>query len=79
MATKGGDYRVTRTPDGDWKLKQDGAKRSVGLFDTQREAIDRGREVAENARRDLVVHGENGRIRSKDSYGSETNKHDREH
>jgi uncharacterized protein YdaT len=79
VAKNDGDYRVTRTPDGDWKVKQDGAKRSVGVFDTQREAIERGRELAESARRDLVVHGENGRIRSKDSYGSETKKHDREH
>jgi len=79
MVKKGGDYRVTRAPDGDWKLRQDGAKRSVGLFDTQREAIERGKELAESARRDLVVHGESGRIRSKDSYGNETKKHDREH
>jgi len=79
VAKKGGDYRVTRTPGGDWKLRQDGAKRSVGLFDTQREAIERGKEVAESARRDLVVHGENGKIRSKDSYGNESNKRDREH
>ena len=78
MAKKG-DYRITRTPEGDWKLKRDGADRAVGVFDRQRDAIERGKEVAENARRDLVIHGEDGRIRSKDSYGSETPKRDREH
>ena len=37
-------------------------------FDTQDEAIRRGRELAEQEHGELVIHGEDGQIRQKDSY-----------
>lgn len=76
----GGDYRVTPTGDGDWRLRRDGSERSSGIFDTQGEAADRGRGLARDAGVDLVIHGRDGKIRSKDSYGNDPNPpKDREH
>jgi hypothetical protein len=55
-------------PHGDsWALEVSGDKQET--FDTQDEAIQRGRELAEHEHGDLVIHGEGGQIREKDSHG----------
>lgn len=67
---RGEDVMVTK--DGKrWRVKSENASRSAGVFDTQREAIERGRELAKNKKVDLIVQGEDGKIRSKDSYGND--------
>lgn len=55
----------------DWKLKQDNALRNFGVFGTQREAIDRGRQIARNQHEELTVHATDGKIRAKWSYGND--------
>ncbi len=40
-------------------------------FDTQAEAIQRGREVAGNQQAELYIHGRNGQIRERRSFGSD--------
>lgn len=39
-----------------------------GTFDTQAEAIARGRELAQNQKTELFIHGEDGRIREIRTY-----------
>jgi len=57
-------------PDGDkWAVRKSGSARSTETFNTQREAIERGREIAKNQRTELYIHGRNGKIRERDSYG----------
>jgi hypothetical protein len=48
-------------------------------YRTQAAAARAGIREAKRRRVDLVIHGRNGRIRSKDSYGNETPVLDREH
>ena len=55
----------------EWQLKQDGAHRSSGNFATQREAIQRGRQIAQNQQEELSIHGEDGKIREAWSYGND--------
>ena len=55
----------------EWQLKQDGAQRSSGNFSTQREAIQRGREIAKKQKEELSIHGEDGKIREAWSYGND--------
>lgn len=55
----------------DWAVRGAGNKRVTSVHPTQREAIDRGREIAKNQESELVIHGENGRIREKNSYGND--------
>lgn len=62
---------VVPNPNGGWKIKEDNAQRSSGNFDTQKEAIDRARQIAINKRLELVIHGEDGEIRQKNSYGND--------
>ena len=57
-------------PQGDdWGLEVDGAIRST--HQTQDEAIQEGRELAKQEQSELVVHGQDGSIREKDSEGSD--------
>ncbi len=76
----GKTQRVTRRPDGKWQHKADGNERATRVTDTQREALDSAISVAKNQGGEVVVHGEDGKIRSKDSYGKDPNPpKDREH
>jgi hypothetical protein len=57
-------------PHGDsWALEVAGDKQET--FDTQEAAISRGRKVAEQEQGELVVHGEGGQVREKDSHGND--------
>ena len=57
--------------DGKWQVNGAGNSRATKLFDTQKEAINYGREIARNQQSELVIHGRNGQIRDKDSYGND--------
>ncbi len=52
-----------------WQAKQENAERSSGNFGTQQEAFVRAREIAINNSQEVIIHGLNGQIRGKNSYG----------
>lgn len=54
--------------DGGWDVKVEGVGRT-SHFSTQREAIQAGRSLARGNRSEHIVHGRDGRIRQRDSYG----------
>ena len=54
---------------GKWAVKRSGADRVTRHFDTQREAIETAREYARKQQTELYVHGRDGRIRERRSYG----------
>jgi hypothetical protein len=57
-------------PNGDqWACEMNGNTRST--HDTQDEAINHGRHLAEEQGSELVIHGEGGDIREKDSHGND--------
>lgn len=61
-----------------WKVTQAGAR--VSSHRTQANAIQSGRKTARQGAVELVIHGRDGRIRSKDSYGRDPHPpRDREH
>jgi hypothetical protein len=62
------DVHVVTSGDG-WAIKVDGDERET--FETQDEAIERGRELAESQGSELVVHGQDGEIRDKASHGND--------
>jgi Uncharacterized protein conserved in bacteria (DUF2188) len=45
--------------------------REGDAFGTQDEAIQWGRQLAERENGELVIHGEDGQIREKDSHGND--------
>ena len=52
-----------------WKVTRAG--RVLSRHTTQRHAVTAGRRLGRRAGVEVVTHGRNGRIRSKDSYGNE--------
>jgi hypothetical protein len=72
------DVHVVRDKNSNWQVKQSGQR--ISTHQTQGKAIDRGKAEAKRNGVDLVTHGRDGRIRSKDSYGNDPNPpRDREH
>jgi hypothetical protein len=56
---------------GGWSVKSEGALRAVKSFDTQADAVSWARSKSRKAGSSLVVHGRDGTIRSRDSYGTD--------
>jgi len=54
-------------------VKGAGNEKATKVTDTQKEAIEVARDIARNQNSELVIHGVNGRIRDKDSYGNDPN------
>jgi len=57
--------------DDKWGVRGEGNERLTSTHDTQREAIDAAREIARNQQSELFIHGQDGRIRERDSYGND--------
>jgi hypothetical protein len=59
-------------PNGDnWAVEVEGNKRKNRITSTQSEAIGIGRGLAQNNKSELLIHGKNGQIREKNSYGND--------
>lgn len=57
--------------DGGWAVRSTGAGRVAGHYPTQDEAISVARERARSQRTELYIHGADGRIRERNSYGAD--------
>ena len=55
----------------DWAVKGAGNSKATSVHPTQADAIERAREIARNQESELLIHGSNGRIRERDSYGND--------
>ena len=55
-----------------WAVVGEGNSRDTSVHPTQREAIERAREIAQNQQSEVVIHGEDGKIREKNSYGNDS-------
>jgi uncharacterized protein YdaT len=56
-----------------WAVKGEGSKKFTVITENQRDAITVAREIAKNNRSEIVIHGKDGKIRDKDSYGNDPN------
>ena len=65
------NQHVTPHKNGGWQVKGAGNAKATALTTTQAEAIDKAREIAINKRAEVVIHGKDGRIREKNSYGND--------
>ena len=68
MTKRSSDVHVSKDGGG-WKTSQGGEKQSHHR--TQQAAIERATQTAKHDRVDVVTHGRDGKIRSKDSYGKD--------
>lgn len=54
-----------------WGTLREGRHRASQVFDTQAQAIEAGRQMARQGQGELLIHGQDGRIRARDSYGND--------
>lgn len=66
------DYHVVPYGGG-WAVRRENSDRVSSTHDTQAQAIQTGRQYAQNQGTELVIHRPNGQIRDSDSYGRDPN------
>lgn len=57
---------------GGWSVKRAGATRASSVHATQADAIRVGTQIARNQQTELYVHGKDGRIRERNSFGKDS-------
>ena len=67
----GKNIHVVRRGD-NWAATQEHAQRASGIFRTQNDAFIRAREIAKNNQQEVCIHGMDGKIRAKHSYGPDS-------
>jgi hypothetical protein len=71
LKTMGKNVHVTPHPGGGWQVKGAGNSKATKITDTQKQAINAAIPIAKNNKSEVVIHGTNGRIRDKNSYGND--------
>jgi hypothetical protein len=67
---KKGDVHVVPSDKG-WQVKVEGSSRARSTHSTQTQAAGAGRDVARRNESELLVHGRDGQIRARNSYGKD--------
>lgn len=55
----------------DWAIKGAGNSKATRVVGTQAEAIELAREIAKNQGSEMLIHGRNGQIRERNTYGDD--------
>jgi hypothetical protein len=66
----GKNQHVVPHKDG-WAVQGAGNGRATSVHGTQASAIAAAREIAQNNRSELFIHGRNGQIRERDTFGND--------
>lgn len=66
------DQHVVRSADGHWAVRSTGAERASKVFASKELAVRHARTLARDASTGVYIHGEDGRVLTKDSYASTT-------
>ncbi len=66
----GKNVHITKRDNG-WAVTTAGSEKAVKITETQKEAIDVGKSIAQNQQSELIIHGTDGKIREKNSYGND--------
>lgn len=57
--------------DGKWGVKGEGNEKFTAVTDTKYEAEQIARDIARNQQSELFIHGKDGKIQDRDSYGND--------
>jgi hypothetical protein len=68
MSKKG--QHVVPSSDG-WSVKKAGSSRATSTHSTQADAVSAATRIARNQKTELYIHGRDGRIRERNSYGND--------
>ncbi len=65
------DQHVVPNPNGGWDVKAERAKKATKHFDNQMDAYKYAQQIARNQRTEAFLHGRDGKIRARESYGND--------
>jgi hypothetical protein len=68
----GKNQHVVPHGKGEWAVKGEGNARNTYITDTQKEAIDLAKEIAQNQQSELFIHDRHGQIRERNTYGEDS-------
>lgn len=71
MANAKKDIHVVPDGPNKWRVERVGQDRAIAVTETQAEAAKVGRETARKDKVEFNLHGRDGRVREKDSYGND--------
>lgn len=54
-----------------WAVKGEGNDKATRVTETKQEAINIAREISRNQESELIIHGKDGKIQSRDSHGKD--------
>lgn len=54
-----------------WAVRGAGSRRATSIHQTQGQAIAAARDIAKNQKTEVLIHGRDGKIRARDSYGND--------
>jgi len=54
-----------------WAVKGAGNSKATSIHSTQADAIKEARDIAQNQKSELLIHGTNGQIRERNTYGND--------
>ncbi|RHW45288.1 DUF2188 domain-containing protein [Bombilactobacillus bombi] len=69
----GKNQHVLHDPNGGWYIKGEGNQKATLHTQNKQEAINKAREISQNQRSELFIHGMDGKIQSRDLHGHDPN------
>lgn len=66
----GKNQHVVPLNDG-WAVKGEGNENYTKTFEKKSDAIDYAKQIAKNQKSELIIHGKDGKIQERNSYGSD--------
>lgn len=70
MTKKTGQH-IVKNPSGGWAVKKGGSSKATKIYNTKDEAVEHGKQIAKNQKTELYIHGKDGKIQDKNSYGND--------
>ena len=67
----GKNQHVVPNPNVGWCFIGAGNSKTTKNITTKKEAIEVAKEIAKNQKSELIIHGKDGKIQDKDSYGND--------
>ena len=65
------NQHVTPNKNGGWNVKGAGNTKATRIVSTQKEAIKIATSFAQKQHSEVIIHGVNGKIRERNSYGND--------
>jgi hypothetical protein len=66
-------HHVISNPNGGWSVKKGDAVRASKHFENKQDAVAWGKSISKKEGTEFVVHGRDGKIVQRDSYGNDKN------